>query len=115
VTSVLARDEVVLICWEHDNIMPNIMGAINERVPISNYSSIPSPFPDGFYLVWVLDLNHDGKSYTWIGGNQRRSSPPGFSCDIIGAAGASNGHPPGTTGLAAHTKSKSIERTDKCF
>jgi len=68
VASVLALSGVVLICWEHDNIMPNIMGAINSKVPIFNYSSIPNPFPDVFYLVWVLDLK-DG-SYTWSFVNQ---------------------------------------------
>jgi hypothetical protein len=65
---------VVLICWEHDNIMPNIMGAIDKQVPITNYASIPNPFPDVFYLVWVLDLNQNpnqaGPSYTWTSVNQ---------------------------------------------
>ncbi len=68
VGSVLDLSGMVLICWEHDNIMPNIMGAINSRVPITNYSSIPSPFPNVFYLVWILDLK-DG-SYTWTWTNQ---------------------------------------------
>jgi hypothetical protein len=68
VGSVLALSGVVLICWEHDNIMPNIMGAINSKVPITNYSSITNPFPDVFYLVWILDLT-DG-SYTWTWTNQ---------------------------------------------
>jgi hypothetical protein len=70
VTSVLALSGVVLICWEHDNIMPNIMGAINKQVPITNYSSIPNPFPNVFYLVWVLDLNQKGTSYKWTSVNQ---------------------------------------------
>jgi hypothetical protein len=68
VASALALSGVVLICWEHDNIMPNIMSAINGQIPISNYASIPNPFPDVFYLVWVLDLK-DG-SYTWTSVNQ---------------------------------------------
>ncbi len=68
VTSVLALSGVVLICWEHDNIMPNIMNAIKSAVPITNYSSIPNPFPDVFYMVWVLDLV--GSSYTWTYVNQ---------------------------------------------
>lgn len=68
VASALALSGVVLICWEHDNIMPNIMGAIHSQVPIANYASIPNPFPDVFYLVWVLDLK-DG-SYTWTSVNQ---------------------------------------------
>lgn len=68
VASALALSGVVLICWEHDNIMPNIMSAINGKVPISNYAAIPNPFPDVFYLVWVLDLN--GNSYTWSSINQ---------------------------------------------
>jgi hypothetical protein len=68
VASVLALSGVVLICWEHDNIMPNIMGAINSKISISNYASIPNPFPNVFYLVWVLDLN--GSSYTWTSVNQ---------------------------------------------
>ena len=72
VASVLALSGVVLICWEHDNIMPNIMSAINGKVPISNYASIPNPFPDVFYLVWVLDLN--GSSYTWSSVNQNLMS-----------------------------------------
>ncbi len=45
VASVLALSGTVLICWEHDNIMPGV-----------------------FYLVWVLDLK-DG-SYTWSSHNQ---------------------------------------------
>jgi len=68
VGSVLALSGVVLICWEHDNIMPNIMGAINSKVPIANYSSIPDPFPDVFYMVWILDLT--GGSYAWRWTNQ---------------------------------------------
>jgi hypothetical protein len=68
VKSVLALTGVVLICWEHDNIMPNIMGAINAQVPIANYSSIPNPFPGVFYLVWVLDLK--GGNYIWTSVNQ---------------------------------------------
>jgi len=43
VASVLARRSG-LICWEHDNIMPNIVGAIHSRVPISNYAAIPNRF-----------------------------------------------------------------------
>jgi len=70
VASVLALSGTVLICWEHDNIMPNVMGAINEQVPIANYASIPNPFPGVFYLVWVLDLNKKGTSYTWTSVNQ---------------------------------------------
>jgi hypothetical protein len=68
VASVLALSGVVLICWEHDNIMPNIMIAINSKVPITNYATIPDPFPDVFYLVWVLDFND--RSYTWSSVNQ---------------------------------------------
>jgi hypothetical protein len=68
VGSVLKQKGVVLICWEHDNIMPNIMSAITQKVPISNYASIPNPFPDVFYLVWVLNLK--GKSYAWKSVNQ---------------------------------------------
>ena len=70
VKSVLALGGVVLVCWEHDNIMPNIMGAINAKVPISNYLSIPNAFPDVFFLVWLLDLNDEGSSYTWTSVNQ---------------------------------------------
>lgn len=68
VESVLALSGNVLICWEHDNIMPNIMSHIDKHVPISNYSSIPNPFPDVFYMVWILDLETDKsnkQSYTW--------------------------------------------------
>lgn len=68
VQSVLGLSGNVLICWEHDNIMPNIMNAINASVPIANYASIPNPWPDVFYLVWVLDLN--GNSYSWSSQNQ---------------------------------------------
>ena len=69
VKSVLARSGVVLICWEHDNIMPNIVGRINDsKYPIANYSAIPNAWPDVFYLVWVFDLN--GSSYTWTSVNQ---------------------------------------------
>jgi hypothetical protein len=66
--SVLNLSGVVLICWEHDNIMPNLMQAINEAVSIANYASIPNPWPDVFYLVWVLDLT--GTSYVWSSLNQ---------------------------------------------
>jgi len=66
--SALSLSGVVLICWEHDNIMPNLMQAINEGVPIANYASIPNPWPDVFYLVWVLDLA--GSRYVWTSLNQ---------------------------------------------
>ena len=70
VKSVLGQSGVVLVCWEHDNIMPNIVGAINKTVPIANYGSIPGKWPDVFYLVWVFDLDGAGKSYTWTSVNQ---------------------------------------------
>ena len=63
VASVMGLDGKVLICWEHDNIMPNIINDINAAVAIENYSDIPSKWPDVFYLVWVLELN--GKKYKW--------------------------------------------------
>jgi hypothetical protein len=66
--SALSLSGVVLICWEHDNIMPNLMRTIHEAVPIANYASIPNPWPDVFYLVWVLDLT--GSSYVWTSLNQ---------------------------------------------
>lgn len=66
--SVLSLGGTVLIAWEHDNIMPNIMKAINDQVTIANYAKITNPFPDVFYLVWVLDLN--GGKYTWTSTNQ---------------------------------------------
>ena len=64
---VLALSGTVLISWEHLNIMPNLMGHINHHVPISNFSSIPNPFPDVFYLVWILDLDTSANTpgYTW--------------------------------------------------
>jgi hypothetical protein len=68
VTSVLGLSGAVLICWEHHNIMPGIIGGIDSEIPITNYSAIPNAFPDVFYLVWVLDLN--GRSYTWTSVNQ---------------------------------------------
>ena len=68
VTSVLSLSGVVLICWEHHNIMPNIIRGINSKIPITNYSAIPTAFPDVFSLVWVLDLNVS--SYTWTSTNQ---------------------------------------------
>lgn len=68
VAGVLALNGTVLICWEHHNIMPNIMGAIDNQIPITNYASIPQAFPDVFYLVWVLDLK--GGKYTWSSVNQ---------------------------------------------
>ena len=70
VKSVLGLDGTVLICWEHDNIMPNMVGALNKNVPISNYGSIPSPWPDVFYLVWVFDFDSKAKSYKWTSVNQ---------------------------------------------
>lgn len=63
VESVLGLSGTVLICWEHDHIMPDIMQAIDKAVPIRNYASIPNPWPDVFYLVWVLELK--GKKYKW--------------------------------------------------
>ena len=45
-----------------------MIGDINEKYKITNYSSIPGRFPDVFYLVWVLDLN--GKEYMWSSVNQ---------------------------------------------
>ena len=68
VQSVTSLGGTVLICWEHNNIMPNIMKAIHEAVPIANYTSIPNAWPDVFYLVWVLDLI--GRNYTWSSHNQ---------------------------------------------
>jgi hypothetical protein len=68
VQSVLGLSGSVLICWEHKNIMPNIMQAINGAIPISNYGTIPAAWPDVFYLVWVLDLT--GGSYTWSAQSQ---------------------------------------------
>jgi hypothetical protein len=68
VQSVLGLSGTVLICWEHDNIMPNMLQAIHSTVPIANYDSIPNPWPNVFYLVWVLDLN--GGTYTWTSVNQ---------------------------------------------
>jgi hypothetical protein len=68
VKSVLEHSSPVLICWEHDHIMPDIIGHIHKEVPITNYAHIMSPFPNVFYLVWVLDLK-DGK-YTWSSVNQ---------------------------------------------
>jgi hypothetical protein len=69
VKSMLALDGIVLICWEHDNIMPNIMQAINDAVEIKNWTDIPNPWPNVFYLVWVLDLDDKGK-YKWSSTNQ---------------------------------------------
>ena len=63
VKSVLALTGVVLICWEHDNIMPHIMKAIDSAFKINHFSHIPNPFPDVFDLVWVLDL--DKNTYNW--------------------------------------------------
>jgi hypothetical protein len=68
VKSVLTLSGAVLICWEHHNIMPNIVGGINSKVPIANYSNIPNAWPDVFYLVWVFDLN--GSSYRWTSTTQ---------------------------------------------
>jgi len=67
VKSVMGLDGVVLICWEHDHIMPNIIDAIQHAVPIANYSSMPSKWPDVFYLVWVLNLQNNAEkiSYLW--------------------------------------------------
>jgi hypothetical protein len=63
VKSVMGLSGVVLICWEHDNIMPNIMKAIDQAVTITNYGSLPKAWPNVFDLVWVLDLK--GDAYTW--------------------------------------------------
>ncbi len=68
VKSVLGHGSPVLICWEHDHIMPGMIGYINDQYKITNYSSMPNPFPDVFYLVWVLDLS--GSKYTWSSVNQ---------------------------------------------
>ena len=68
VKSALALSGVVLICWEHDNIMPNMMTDIKNAYDITNWSSIPSAWPDVFYLVWVLNLK--GDKYQWHSVNQ---------------------------------------------
>jgi hypothetical protein len=68
IQSVLSLSGVALICWEHHNIMPNIMQAINNAVSITNYDSIPKKWPDVFYLVWVLDFK--GNGYEWTSVNQ---------------------------------------------
>jgi hypothetical protein len=68
VKSVLALSGTVLISWEHDHITSSIVPEIHKQVPISNFASIPNPFPNVFYLVWVFDLH--GKSYTWSSVNQ---------------------------------------------
>ena len=68
VKSVLEHSSPVLICWEHDHIMPGMIGHINDQYKITNYASIPNPFPNVFYLVWVLEL--DGGKYTWSSVNQ---------------------------------------------
>ncbi len=68
VQSVLGLSGSVLICWEHNHIMPNIMHAINSTVHITNYGSIPPAWPNVFYLVWILDLT--GSSYKWSLQNQ---------------------------------------------
>jgi hypothetical protein len=65
VQAVLALNGTVLISWEHDHIMPNIVGAINQKIPISNFKSIPNPWPDVFDLVWVFDFDSKAKNYTW--------------------------------------------------
>lgn len=67
VHSALSLSGVVLICWEHDNIMPNMMKAINSTVRITNYDALPEKWPNVFDLVWVLDLNADTNpnTYTW--------------------------------------------------
>jgi hypothetical protein len=70
VTDILSRSGNILICWEHDNIMPNILGAIHKKFPIANYDKIPNPFPDLFYLVWILDRNAAKTGYTWSSVNQ---------------------------------------------
>lgn len=64
VNSAIALDGTVLICWEHDNIYPNVVNAIKSHVPITNYSAI-KPWPNVFDLVWVFDLDSKGKNYTW--------------------------------------------------
>jgi hypothetical protein len=68
VKSALGHGSPVLICWEHNHIMPDIMGHIQKEVPITNYAHITNPFPNVFYLVWVLDLK--GGQYTWTSVNQ---------------------------------------------
>lgn len=68
VKSVLGHSSPVLISWEHDHIMPGMIGLINDQYKITNYASIPNPFPNVFYLVWVLDLI--GGKYTWSSINQ---------------------------------------------
>ncbi len=64
VDSVIALDGTVLICWEHDNIYPNIVDAIQSHVPITNYKDMQA-WPNVFDLVWVFDLDSSGKKYTW--------------------------------------------------
>lgn len=68
VARVLSLSGTVLICWEHDNIMPHVIDAIHATVSISNFDAIPNPWPGVFYLVWVLDLKEG--SYLWSQENQ---------------------------------------------
>jgi hypothetical protein len=68
VQQVLGLGGVVLICWEHDNIMPNMISAINALIPITNFAKIPAKWPNVFYKVWVLDF--DGGEYVWNEVNQ---------------------------------------------
>jgi hypothetical protein len=68
VESVLGLSGVVLICWEHDHIkyvQPSIVDTLHSKIKIKNYSSIPSKWPDVFYMVWIFNLNHKGTSYKW--------------------------------------------------
>ncbi len=64
-SSALALDGVVLICWEHDNIMPNLMTAIDNIQKIHKFKNLPRAWPDVFDLVWVLDWNSSNNDYDW--------------------------------------------------
>jgi hypothetical protein len=43
--------------------MSHLIQTIDQEAPITHYAAVPNPWPDVFYLGWVLDLH--GKSYVW--------------------------------------------------
>lgn len=63
VSSALANNGEVLICWEHHKIP-----TIASQIPINknNKSSVPSQWPDDrFDLIWVFDLNSASNTYSF--------------------------------------------------
>ena len=66
VSSLLAvQSAVVLMCWEHDNLV-NIVGALAGPVPVANPADVPVSWPDDrFDVIWRFDLDEQTGQWTF--------------------------------------------------